>query len=81
MTGLKISEDILLEELFKLIPESRDILMEFGYSRIRELDIEDVVADKLTLRGFMRLMDISEGEAGRIIKQIQDLYNRKLEEM
>ncbi len=81
MTAVKISEDILLIELFRILPESRDILMEVGYRRIRELDIEEVVTDKLTLRGFTRLVNLPEGEAGKIFKQIQDLYNKKLEEM
>jgi hypothetical protein len=81
MTGLKITEDILLEELFRILPESREVLVRAGYEKIRELDIEDVVADKLTLRGFIRLMDIPEEKAGKIIREIQELYNRKLEEM
>ncbi len=80
MTGLKITEDILLEELLSMVPESKNVLYEYNYSKIEELEIEEVVNDKLTLRGFLKLMDVPEEETGRIIKQIQELYNRRLEE-
>ncbi len=80
MTALKISEDILLEDLFKILPEAREVLLRCGYGKIRDLDIEDVVADKLSLRGFLRLMEVSDEETTKIIKQIQELYNKKLEE-
>ncbi len=80
MTALKISEDILLEDLFKILPEAREVLLQCGYGKIQDLDIEDVVADKLSLRGFLKLMDVSEEGTVKIIKQIQELYNRKLEE-
>ncbi len=80
MTALKITEDILLEELLNIVPESKNVLYEYNYSKIEELEIEDVINDKLTLRGFLKLMDVAEEETGRIIKQIQELYNRRLEE-
>ena len=81
MTLMKISEDILLKDLFEILPESRSVLMEKGYSKIVELDVEDVVVDKLTLRGLLRLSGLSGEEAARVIQHIQDLYNKKLEEM
>ena len=80
MTALKISEDIILEDLFRVLPEAREVLLQCGYGKIQDLDIEDVVADKLSLRGFLKLMEVSEEDTAKIIKQIQELYNRKLEE-
>ena len=80
MTALKITEDILLEDLFRVLPEAREVLSEYGYRKIQELDIEDVVGSKLTLRGFLKLMDVSDELSVNIIKQIQELYNRRLEE-
>ncbi len=80
MTALKITDDILLVDLFMLLPEAREVLKDYGYKKIQELDIEDVVSDKLSLRGFLKLMEASEEDSIKIIKQIQDLYNRKLEE-
>jgi len=80
MTAVKITEDILLKELFEIFPEAIEVLMDYGYGRLKELDVEDVVIDKLTLKGFFRLMNIREEEAGRLIREIQTLYNKKLEE-
>ncbi|WP_457600991.1 DUF1858 domain-containing protein [Hydrogenivirga sp.] len=81
MTAVKITEDILLKELFELFPEAREILMPLGYSRIVELGVEDVVVDKLSLKGFLRLMGVEEEEFGIRVREIQTLYNKKLEEM
>lgn len=81
MTTVKITEDILLKELFEIFPEAKDILMNYGYTKLTELDVEDVVVDKLTLRGFFRLMKVGEEEAGSLIREIQTLYNKKLEEI
>lgn len=80
MSGIKLTEDILLCELLELVPECRESLMEVGYKRIIDLDVEDIVTDKLSLKGFFRLMGLEEGQALNVLKQIQDLYNRKLEE-
>ncbi len=81
MTTVKITEDILLKELFELFPEARDLLIPHGYSRIIELDVEEVVVDKLSLKGFFRLAGVGEEEFGSRIREIQALYNKKLEEM
>ena len=81
MTTVKITDDILLKELFELFPEARDILKEHGYGKIVELDIEDVVVDKLSLKGFLRLVSVGEEEFGSVVREIQSLYNKKLEEL
>ncbi len=81
MTLQKISEDTLLKDLFEALPESKDILMEYGYSKIVEFDVEDVVVDKLTLKGLLRLAGFGEKETVEVVRKIQALYNKKLEEM
>ncbi len=80
MTAVKISEDILLKELFEIFPESKEILKNYGYGKIIELGIEDVVIDKLSLKGFFRLMGLGEEEAGKVVREIHSLYNKRLEE-
>ncbi len=80
MTAVKITEDILLRELFELFPHSREILNAYGYSRIVELGIEDVVVDKLSLKGFLRLMGYGEEKTGAVLREIQTSYNKKPEE-
>ncbi len=81
MTNVKITEDILLKELFEIFPESKDVLLSYGYGKIVELDIEDIVIGKLSLRGFFRLAGLEEEKMGGIIREIQSLYNKRLEEM
>ncbi len=80
MTAIKITEDILLRELFDLFPPSREILMAYGYARIVELGIEDVVIDKLSLKGFLRLMGYGEERSAVILREIQKSCNKKMEE-
>ncbi len=80
MTAVKISEDILLKELFEIFPESKEILKDYGYGKLIELGIEDVVIDKLSLKGFFRLMGLGEEEAGKVVREIHSLYNKRLEE-
>ncbi|HAV40307.1 MAG: DUF1858 domain-containing protein [Aquificota bacterium] len=75
----RITFDISLTELFQSIPEAKEVLMKYGYSKLVEEDIEDVVVDKLTLKGFCRLMDLDEEAQGNLWQEIQDLY-RKVEE-
>lgn len=75
----RITFDISLTELFQSIPEAKEVLMKYGYSKLVEEGIEDVVVDKLTLKGFCRLMDLDEEAQGNLWQEIQDLY-RKVEE-
>jgi len=61
------------------MPQAKEVLMRYGYSKLVEEDIEDVVVDKLTLKGFCRLMDSDEEAQGNLWQEIQDLY-RKVED-
>ncbi len=75
----RITLDTNLMELLRNLPQARDVLMKYGYSVLIEEDIEDVVVDKLTLKGFCRLMDLDDEAQGNLWQEIQDLY-RQLED-
>ncbi|MEJ7620534.1 MAG: DUF1858 domain-containing protein [Aquificaceae bacterium] len=75
----RITLDTNLKELLRNFPQARDVLMKYGYSVLIEEDIEDVVVDKLTLKGFCRLMDLDDEAQGNLWQEIQDLY-RQLED-
>ncbi|MCS7170749.1 MAG: DUF1858 domain-containing protein [Aquificaceae bacterium] len=75
----RITFETKLSELFQILPQAKEVLMRYGYAILEEEDIEDVVVDKLTLRGFCRLMDLDDESQGNLWQEIQDLY-RQLEE-
>ncbi|SHK25484.1 DUF1858 domain-containing protein [Thermocrinis minervae] len=70
----RLTMDISLKELLEEVPRAKDILYEYGLNRLEEEDILDVVVDKLTLKGFFRLMDLDDETQGEIWKKLQDLY-------
>ncbi|MCS6875643.1 MAG: DUF1858 domain-containing protein [Aquificaceae bacterium] len=70
----RITLDTKLSELMERMPEVKDILMRYGYRTIEEEDIEDILLDKLTLKGFCRLMDLDDEAQGNLWQEIQDLY-------
>ncbi len=67
--------DTLLKEVLEN-PKIVELLEKYGLSRLEEEDILDIVEDKLTLKGFFRLMDLDEDVQGELWKRIQDLYRR-----
>lgn len=75
----RFSLDINLKELLEYCPSVKEILMKYNYSRLEEEDIEDVVIDKLTLKGFCRLMDLDDEAQGNLWQEIQNLV-RQMEE-
>ncbi len=75
----RLTLDITLSTLFEELPETKEVLKEHGLKRLEELDILDIVADKLTLRGFFKLMDIDELTQGKIWQEIQNMYSKKME--
>lgn len=70
----RITFDTKLSELFEILPSAKKVLMEYGYGKLLEEDIEDVVIDKLTLKGFCRLMDLDEEDQENLWRDIQNLY-------
>ncbi|RMH80455.1 MAG: DUF1858 domain-containing protein [Acidobacteria bacterium] len=75
----RFSLDVNLKELLEYCPGVKEILMKYNYSRLEEEDIEDVVIDKLTLKGFCRLMDLDDEAQGNLWQEIQNLV-RQMEE-
>ncbi|MCS6997978.1 MAG: DUF1858 domain-containing protein [Aquificaceae bacterium] len=72
----RITFDTKLSELIQLMPQSKEVLLRYGYRIIEEEDIESVVLDKLTLKGFCRLMDLDDEAQGNLWQEIQDLYRQ-----
>ncbi len=79
MAITRLTLDVNLLDLFEELPEARDLLKDHGLKKLEELDILDVVADKLTLRGFFKLMNIDELTQGKLWQEIQNMYSRKME--
>ena len=69
----RLSLDVNLKELLDRYPKVKEILSEYGLSGLEEEDLMDVVIDKLTLKGFFRLMDLDEEDQGKVWLEIQDL--------
>jgi hypothetical protein len=76
----RITLDINLKELLEDYSQIREILWDYGLGRLEEEDLLDVVADKLTLKGFFRLMELDEEDQGRLWMKIQNLI-RELEDL
>ena len=75
----RITLDINLKELLERYPETKEILRDYGLGKLEEEDLLDVVADKLTLKGFFRLMELDEEDQGKLWMKIQNLI-RELED-
>jgi hypothetical protein len=76
----RLTLDINLKELLERYPETKKILWDYGLSKLEEEDILDTVADKLTLKGFFRLMELDEEDQGKLWIKIQNLI-RDLEDL
>jgi hypothetical protein len=75
----RITLDINLKELLERYPETKEILWDYGLCKLEEEDLLDIVADKLTLKGFFRLMELDEEDQGKLWMKIQNLI-RELED-
>jgi Domain of unknown function (DUF1858). len=69
----RITLDINLKELLERYPEIKEILWDYGLGKLEEEDLLDIVADKLTLKGFFRLMELDEEDQGKLWMKIQNL--------
>ncbi len=78
MAVMKLTEDILLKDLFEILPQAKDILSKYGYDRLVEDKTDKLLDHRLTLRGFMNLMNLSEDKRGELWNKIQQEYNKKL---
>ncbi len=78
MAVMKLTEDILLKELFEVLPQAKEILSRYGYSKILEDKTDILLEQRLTLKGFMNLVNLSEEEREELWNTIQQEYNKKL---
>jgi len=79
MAITRLTLDVILSDLLEELPESKSVLEPHGLKKLEDLQILDVVADKLTLRGFFKLMNIDELTQGKIWQEIQNMYSKKME--
>lgn len=70
----RITFDANLKQLLGEFPKIRELLYEYGLRKLEEEDITDVVLDKLTLKGFFRMMDLDDEAQGILWEKIQHLY-------
>ncbi|MEZ0361072.1 MAG: DUF1858 domain-containing protein [Hydrogenobacter sp.] len=70
----RITFDTNLRQLIEEQPRIRDLLYDYGLRKLEEDDITDVVLDKLTLKGFFRMMDLDDEAQGILWEKIQNLY-------
>ncbi|RMG99217.1 MAG: hypothetical protein D6699_08675 [Aquificota bacterium] len=75
----RLSWDIKLQELIQECKQAKEVLSKYGYTKLEEEDIEDIVIDKLTLKGFCRLVDLDEESQEKLWQEILDLYKRSEE--
>ncbi|WP_333784994.1 DUF1858 domain-containing protein [Thermocrinis sp.] len=75
----RLNLDTNLKELLERYPDAKKILWEYGLNRLEEEDLVDVVSDKLTIKGFFRLMDLDEDAQGKIWLEIQNLIRESEE--
>ncbi len=81
MTITKLTQDILIKELVEFIPEAEEALRECGLTKLEEMEIKEIVIEKLSVRGLFRLMEVSGEKQEEVWRKIQELYNKKLEEL
>jgi len=70
----RITFDANLKQLIEEQPKIKGLLYNCGLKKLEEEDIADVVLDKLTLKGFFRMMDLDDETQGLIWEKIQHLY-------
>ncbi|HIP43016.1 MAG TPA: hypothetical protein EYG91_03775 [Aquifex aeolicus] len=77
---VKLTEDIPLTSLFEFMPESKEVLMEYGLKKIIDDGVYDIIVPRLTLKGFMNLMNLPEEKRELLWSKLEELYNKKITE-
>ncbi|WP_461832563.1 DUF1858 domain-containing protein [Aquifex sp.] len=75
---VKLTEDIKLTTLFEFLPESKELLMDYGLKKVEEDGVYDIIVPRLTLKGFINLMELSEKEREELWSKLEELYNKKI---
>ena len=69
----RITLDVNLKTLIESYPVIKELLWHYGLRQLEEEDIGDIVIDKLTLKGFFRLMDLDDETQGELWEKIQNI--------
>jgi len=77
-SSVKLTEDILLKDLFELLPEAKEILSKYGYAKLVEDGTDKLLDHRLTLKGFMNLLNLPEDSREKLWNEIQQEYNKKV---
>lgn len=75
MNTLRVSMDMVLFDLFEIVPESRELLMDYGLSRLIKEDVLDVLGDKLTVNGLFKISKVPEEERYHVWNKIISLVS------
>ncbi|WP_461829076.1 DUF1858 domain-containing protein [Aquifex sp.] len=78
MAVMKLTEDIVLKDLFEVLPQAKEILSQYGYNKLVQDKTDQLLDHRLTLKGFMNLMNLSEEKREELWNKIQQEYNKKL---
>ncbi|MGC8676739.1 MAG: hypothetical protein ACP5UF_00735 [Hydrogenobaculum sp.] len=73
MNNVRLSMDMVLMELFEVVPESRNFLMDYGLKKLIEEDVLDVLGDKLSVNGLFRISRVPEEEKYEVWNKIVSL--------
>jgi hypothetical protein len=73
MNAVRISMDMTLVELFSVVPESRNLLMNYGLNKLIEEDVLDVLGDKLSVHGLFKISCVPEEEKYEVWNKIVSL--------
>ena len=73
MNNVRLSMDMFLMELFEVVPESRNLLMDYGLKKLIEEDVLDVLGDKLSVHGLFRISRVPEEEKYEVWNKIVSL--------
>lgn len=77
-SAVKLTEDILLKDLFELLPKAKEILSKYGYDKLVEDGTDKLLEHRLTLKGFMNLLNLPEDSREKLWNEIQQEYNKKM---
>ncbi|NPB07751.1 MAG: hypothetical protein GXN96_02335 [Aquificae bacterium] len=80
MAVMKLTEDTPLTSLFEFLPESKDLLRKYGLDRIEKDGVDGIILKRLTIKGFMNLLNMPEDVRADMWNKLQELYNNKLME-
>ncbi|NPA32727.1 MAG: hypothetical protein GXO04_03775 [Aquificae bacterium] len=77
---MKLTHDTPLSALLEFLPESKQILYPYGLEKIEKDGVWEIVVPRLSVRGFMNLMNLPDEKREELWAKLEELYNKKLTE-